>query len=165
MLRIWDFILRAPGSHWGICMKQFLFERKKSLWMLWREKTGERQERTRKLSKEAFRIDWEMIVPSHDSEDKEQKAVGGVLSWWHWQDLATDWIEEWGSGTRRCQGYFARVTWSMIWMVGREETVVQCWTCLLCDICKRIDRLDELLLLRIATCLGWRYTLKSRWYI
>ena len=33
------------------------------------------------MSKEAFRIDREMMVPSDYSEDKEQKTVGGVF-WW-----------------------------------------------------------------------------------
>lgn len=38
-----------------------------------------REARNRKVNTEALRIDQEMMVPSGDSEDKEQKTDGGVF--------------------------------------------------------------------------------------
>lgn len=38
-----------------------------------------REARNRKVNKEALRTDQEMMVPSDDSEDKEQKTDGGIL--------------------------------------------------------------------------------------
>lgn len=40
-----------------------------------KRKNAERQERNRKMSKDAGRLNWEVVVPSNNSADKEQKVV------------------------------------------------------------------------------------------
>lgn len=44
-----------------------------------RRKNAERQERTRKMSKDAGRLNWEVVVPSNNSADKEQKVVWSYI--------------------------------------------------------------------------------------